>query len=51
MNGIVARGTLAVAALFVLCAPAAQSVPLSIEELTKVCAEADDVSHCGRLIE
>ena len=54
MSGIAARGTLAVAALFVLSAlyaPAARSVPLSIEELTKLCAEADDVSHCGRLVE
>jgi hypothetical protein len=50
------RAALGVAAatLFVLSAlhaPAARSVPLSVEELTKTCAEADDASHCGRLVE
>jgi hypothetical protein len=29
----------------------AHAVPLSVEELTKLCAEADDASHCGRLVE
>ena len=46
-----ARGAFAIAVLAALAAPPARSVPLSAEELTKVCAEADDVSHCGRLVE
>ena len=49
--GFAARGAFAVAVLAALCAPIACAVPLSIEELTKICAEADDVSHCGRLVE
>src|SRR5438876_3020590 len=48
---LAARGAFAVAVLAALCAPLAHAVPLSIEELTKLCAEADDVSHCGRLVE
>ena len=34
-----------------LLAMSAQAVPLTVEELTKLCAEADDASHCGRLVE
>jgi len=48
---IAARGAFAVALLMALCASPAHSVPLSVEELTKVCAEADDASHCGRMVE
>jgi hypothetical protein len=54
MRNVAARGGSAAAALFVLCAfhaPTARSVPLSVEELGKVCAEAEDASHCGRLVE
>ena len=54
MKGIAARGTFAATALFVvsaLHATTACSVPLSVEELAKVCAEAEDASHCGRLVE
>ena len=45
------NAALAVAALAALCLSAAHAVPLSVEELTKVCAEAEDASHCGRLVE
>ena len=41
----------AVAAIAALCLSAVHAVPLSVEELTKVCGEADDASHCGRLVE
>ena len=53
LNGIAGRAAVA-GVLFVLStlhAPTARSVPLSVEELTKTCAEADDASHCGRLVE
>ncbi len=43
-----ARRALAVAALLAMTAHA---VPLTVEELTKLCAEADDAAHCGRLVE
>lgn len=39
---------LAVAAL--LCVPA-HAVPLTPDELARACGEADDSSHCGRLVE
>ncbi len=32
-------------------AAVAHAVPLTPEELAKVCAQADDSSHCGRLVE
>jgi hypothetical protein len=31
--------------------PTADAVPLTPEELAKVCAQADDAAHCGRLVE
>ena len=34
-----------------LCIGAAEAVPLTPEELAKVCAQADDAAHCGRLVE
>ena len=34
-----------------LVTTAAHAVPLTVEELTKLCAEADDAAHCGRLVE
>ena len=34
-----------------LVAIAAQALPLTVEELTKLCTEADDAAHCGRLVE
>jgi hypothetical protein len=34
-----------------LLALAAHAVPLTVEELTKLCADADDAAHCGRLVE
>ena len=34
-----------------LHAPTACAVPLTPEELAKVCAQAEDASHCGRLVE
>jgi hypothetical protein len=43
-----ARGALAALALF---AATAAAVPLAPEELAKICADADDSSHCGRLVE
>jgi hypothetical protein len=46
--GFAARGALAVAVLVTM---AAHAVPLTVEELTKLCAEADDAAHCGRLVE
>ena len=30
---------------------AALALPLTVEELTKLCADADDAAHCGRLVE
>ena len=51
LAGFAARSALAVTLLAALCAPPAHAVPLSVEELTKVCAEAEDASHCGRLVE
>jgi hypothetical protein len=43
-----ARSALAVAAMLGM---AVHAVPLTVEELTKLCAEADDAAHCGRLVE
>jgi len=51
MSRFAARGALALAVLAALCGSIARAVPLSVEELTKICAEADDASHCGRLVE
>lgn len=34
-----------------MLAPAAHALPLTADELTKVCAQAEDASHCGRLVE
>ena len=42
------RGALAALALV---AAAAHCVPLTPEELAKICADAEDSSHCGRLVE
>lgn len=41
----------AVAALAALRAGTAGAVPLTAEELTKLCAQADDPAHCGRMVE
>jgi len=49
--GLAARGAFALAVLAAVCASIARAVPLSVEELTRICAEADDSSHCGRLVE
>jgi hypothetical protein len=39
-------------ALGALLSPSkARALPLTPEELAKVCAEADDAAHCGRLVE
>ena len=38
-------------AAVVLLPAAAHAVPLTPEELAKICANADDSSHCGRLVE
>ena len=43
-----ARVALAIAAMLTMVAHA---VPLTVEELTKLCADADDAAHCGRLVE
>jgi len=43
-----ARGALAIAAMLAMVAHA---VPLTVEELTKLCAGAEDAAHCGRLVE
>ena len=44
-------GAIVVALAALLGASMAAAVPLTPEELTKVCAEADDAAHCGRLVE
>jgi hypothetical protein len=46
-----ARSTCGALAAFALLATAARAVPLTPEELAKVCADAEDTSHCGRLVE
>lgn len=51
MNGPAAPGAFAIAVLAALCAAPVYSVPVSVEELTRLCAEAEDASHCGRLVE
>jgi hypothetical protein len=43
-----ARGALSAV---LLLAMTVHAVPLTVEELTKLCAEADDAAHCGRLVE
>jgi hypothetical protein len=45
-----ARGALVLADL-TCAASIALAVPLSAEELAKVCAQAEDTAHCGRLVE
>lgn len=47
---MVARGALALAGL-ACAASTAIGVPLGAEELAKVCAQAEDTAHCGRLVE
>ena len=44
------RGCAALA-IVALLAATAQAVPLTPEELKNVCAQAEDSSHCGRLVE
>jgi hypothetical protein len=46
-----ARSTCGALAAIALLATAAHAVPLTPEELAKVCADAEDTSHCGRLVE
>ena len=48
-----ARGALALVALalFALACAAAHAVPLTPDELAKICAQAEDPAHCGRLVE
>ena len=41
----------ATALVLALPVPNAGAVPLTPEELAKVCAQADDAAHCGRLVE
>jgi len=41
----------AIALATLLPASMAGAVPLTAEELVRVCAEADDAAHCGRLVE
>ena len=43
-----ARAALVIVALL---AATAQAAPLTPDELKKVCAQAEDSSHCGRLVE
>ncbi len=53
-SGFAARGAFAIAALAclpILCAITAHAVPLTADELTKLCAQADDAAHCGRMVE
>ena len=45
---IAACGALGVCALLSF---AVHAVPLTPEELTKICADAEDTAHCGRLVE
>ena len=48
------RGAIATALALVLALPfasAVRAVPLTPEELAKICAQADDAAHCGRLVE
>jgi hypothetical protein len=51
--GIAARAALAPAALAfaALLPPGAGAVPLTPEELAKVCAQAEGPAHCGRMVE
>jgi hypothetical protein len=42
---------IAAAAALALAASAAYAVPPTRDELTQWCAEAEDIAHCGRLIE
>ena len=46
--GSAARSVFALATLWAMTA---RAVPLTVEELTKLCAQADDAAHCGRLVE
>lgn len=48
-RALVAAMTAVFAAL--LPARAVDAVPLTPEELAKICAQADDAAHCGRLVE
>jgi hypothetical protein len=50
---VVRRAAIVVAMAVALGAlvSASMAVPLTPAELTKVCAEADDAAHCGRLVE
>ena len=41
----------AVAAAFAALASWAQATPLSHEEVTRLCGEAEGLAHCGRLVE
>ena len=48
----IARSTVRVGlAALVLLTAAADAVPPTPEELAKICADADDSPHCGRLVE
>jgi hypothetical protein len=49
--GFAARGTSAVATIAVVLAIGAQAEPLGIEEITKLCSQAEGPSHCGRMVE
>ncbi len=46
--GFAAGGALAVASLLAMDAHA---IPLTVDELTKLCAEAESAAHCGRRVE
>ena len=41
----------ALATTLAVSTPTAKAVPLTPEELARVCAHADDAAHCGRLVE
>ena len=46
-----ARGASAVAIIAAALAISAEAEPLSVEEVTKLCSQADGPAHCGRMVE
>jgi len=46
-----ARGASAVAIIAIVLALGAHAEPLGVEEITRLCSQADGPAHCGRIIE
>ena len=49
--GFAARGSSAIAVIAFVLAVGAKAEPLSIEEITRLCSQADGPAHCGRMVE